>query len=118
MVKFITVIIKRAGQSPCLKKIEPTLENFIEIVDGPLSVIDINDGMLKMYFNKEGKKSGKPINFVMGESPNMLTIVGDVVFFRQNEAIQDSVCANDVKLITTMINWQITTERPTSAFIN
>lgn len=106
MAEEITVIIKKVGKEPYLLKMKASLDEFRRIIDGPLEVATVGYDGLKLYCDEDGKIKGKPANFIFGEYPDTVTIVGDVVFFRTSGECEVSVSDKDVRHITNMIGWQ------------
>ena len=71
----IQIVLKKPGFEPVKMRVENSLANLQALVDGPIEVIAIDDGIL-MIVNEEGKLRGLAPNFMYGKD----MIVGTAFF--------------------------------------
>ncbi len=93
----IQIVLKKPGFEPVKMRVENSLANLQALVDGPIEVIAIDDGIL-MIVNEEGKLRGLTPNFTFGRD----MIVGTAFFCGLDEDefvdLSDSD-AEDIKMM-------------------
>jgi len=88
------VVVKKPGEQPYLRDILDNLEEYQEIVDGYIEVINMTDAIL-LICNEEGKLYNLEKNFVWFND----VIVGTVCFVGNNGEDFRSLTDDEVEII-------------------
>jgi len=95
----MTIVVKKAGCKPEVRKISGELHEMQEIVDGYIECFGIGFDNIVCVCNEEGKLIGLTPNFMM----NGDLIVGDVFFCQAGEEDFESLTDEQVDFIMGVI---------------